>query len=198
MVLLLLEAVEAWQYSRDSTQQLKVFKAQSFFQPALAKCLLGINNVANSYLWYELYEHCHETDDASEVQRLIFKKCPLKYPVQKLLSTRYCCDPRRVCRCSPPWEAVPERFQETHPEIQGHRITLLFFFLRNCDSEICVQICVANIWQNQTFHFQESAFLELCEKQELCVLYHNGKFFQEKTVSQFQIWGYFEKLQWGN
>lgn len=180
--------MEAWQYSHDNTLQLKVFKAQSFFQRALAKRLLGIHNIANliSLMW--------PIWAMKQMMQVRYRDCPLKYPGQKLLSTQYCCDLRRVCRCSPPWEAGPERFQETHPEIQGHRITLLFFFLINCNSEICAQIHVASLWENQTFHFQESAFLELSEKQEHCVLYHNGKFFQEKTVSQFQIWGYFEKL----
>lgn len=78
-----------------------------------------------------------------EVRRVIFKNCPLKYPVQKLLSTQYCCDRRRVCKCSAPLKVGPERFQEAYPENQGHRIILPFFFL-----EIVILRFVSRaIWQ---------------------------------------------------
>lgn len=85
------------------------------------------------------------------------------------------------------WKLGQRGFKKHIWKFRDTKLLCLFFFLRNCDSEICVQSHMASLWWNQTFHFQESAFLEPWKSKniESCTITVNS-FKKRNTISNLE------------
>lgn len=115
-----------------------------------------------------------------------FEEMSSEIPSAKVVSIQYHHDCRRVCKCSVPLKGGPERWSMSRNSGTPTCFIALpfFFFFLNLETAIqCVSRVTASLWWNQTFHFQESPFLEFSKEQEYWVFYHNGDFLQEKKLS---------------